>query len=79
MDRFQAEEKFDELARYYDGLAQKAKKTGGKTEFLNAYFSAREYFWRAIMGTLISWYPPRSSPEELVGQFNERAMRIFQA
>lgn len=72
-------QKFEELARYYDALASLAKKTGGDTGARQDYYVLRDSYSQRLGFALLSQLPSSTNMEKFVGQFNEKALRIFQA
>lgn len=77
MNSEQMKQKFLGLVGYYNYLAQKAKDTGGDTELLNRYYVLRDRSRQAVVGGLVRSF--HKSDEEIVREFNEKALRIFQA
>jgi hypothetical protein len=75
----QAKQKFKKLVNYYNSLHELAQRTGGDTELLWKYRMLRDRSWQAVVGGAVNSFNIHKSDKELVKQFDEKALRIFQA
>lgn len=75
----QAVQKFQDLVKYYDALVLIAQRTGGGTGALDRYYAVRDHAKQVLGGSFIGRsHFLHKSDEEIVIEFGERALRIFQ-